>query len=202
MMCWCPAIRVYLNFNNLLFRWKIRLITSMWFMYSAFDVVWSQKDILVLRSMSYSRKLTLPGKSCYAPSNYRPSALRRNTLVTDPLSPHHNCHIDYNGHDIRLRCQSAMPGLHRSDSASTGSPVNRPMTTHIPTRLPGLETPTSKHSSADRRLRIEDKENTNANIVISVECEDGKYANNVLFIYKIPQKSKTIDRNACTLVPF
>lgn len=116
------------------------------------------------------------GRSNYAPRNYRPSTLRRGTLLDDPLSPHHSCHIDYSGHDIRLRSQSAMPGCQRASTASPGHPFNRPMTTNLPARHSNAQTPESQIKSAgSRRRRSEDKENiTVPNVVVTIQAEEGR----------------------------
>ena len=113
----------------------------------------------------------ISGKSCYAPSNYHPRTMRRGTLGTDTMSAHHNGHVDYNGQDIRLRSQSAMPGCHRTTTPGTTS--YRPMTTNLPSRPTDLG---SAHSAVSSRQRSsEDKEN-HANFAVSIEYFDGEFS--------------------------
>ncbi|KAL4230499.1 hypothetical protein ACF0H5_010881 [Mactra antiquata] len=108
-------------------------------------------------------------KSCYAPSNYRPSSIRRSTIPTDPTSPHRNCHTELH-HDPKIRSQSAMPGHVRAQSAyPSRRQITRPMTTDIPTRH--LDNP---DDTEDQKNDTDDKENKDVNIMVVIEETDVK----------------------------
>ncbi|XP_045204783.2 uncharacterized protein LOC123557400 isoform X2 [Mercenaria mercenaria] len=99
-------------------------------------------------------------KSCYAPSNYRPSSLRRGTIAADP-SLHRNGHTDHNA-DLRIRSQSAVPTRNFTSSTPHGRRQNRPMTVNA-----------TRHVEDDSDAKDgEDKENKDVNIVFTVNDED------------------------------
>lgn len=101
-------------------------------------------------------------KSCYAPSNYRPSSLQRSTIPTDPSSPHRNCHSDHMA-DLRIRSQSAVPTRNRMSNTTLARKQSRPMTTGLTKRL----------SDDDVVARdVEDKENKDVNIVVTLTDDD------------------------------
>lgn len=115
-------------------------------------------------------------KSCYAPSNYRPSTLRRTTIPTDPTSPHRNCHGDHTV-DWKIRSQSAVPSRTRR---SISTQPDRPMTTNIPSRQTGNRmTKQKEEGEKDEDIKEhndDDKENKDVNIVFTIEDEDGEEA--------------------------
>lgn len=107
-------------------------------------------------------------KSCYAPSNYIPSSIRRATLPTDPSSPHRNCHTEH--HDTKIRSQSAMTGRARATTALPGTrQMNRPMTTDMTTRH--VE---DSGDEEDQKQDGDNKENKDVNIMVSIDETDDK----------------------------
>ncbi|XP_060589310.1 uncharacterized protein LOC132744572 isoform X2 [Ruditapes philippinarum] len=98
-------------------------------------------------------------KSCYAPSNYTPSSLRRSTL-SDPSSPHRNCHDDHHA-DLRIRSLSAVPPRQKTFT-SHGRRPSRPVTVNAP-----------RHVEEESGTKdVEDKENKDVNIVVTINDED------------------------------
>lgn len=131
-------------------------------------------------------------KSCYSPSKYHPSALRRTTILTDPTSPHRNCHPDPVAADWIIRSQSAMPP--RTRRSITVQP-HRPMTTHEPSRHRDFtdDRPKTSHTSSRHKHKANDKDHKTKEDIkedIKEEGGDNKENKDVSIVFTIEDEDE------------